>query len=160
MRTGTKPWDKIMAPLVVVFPVAMWLAAGLDLRYAWSAPFPPALQAAGLVLAAAGAELTFQAMAVNRFFSATVRIQTERGQRVVSSGPYAVVRHPGSTGMLGFTLATPLALGSAVCFLPAGVCAVLMVVRTVLEDRTLQAELEGYSEYALRVRRRLIPGIW
>lgn len=161
MRAGTKPWDKIIAPLIaLVLPAAMWLAAGLDLRHAWSAPFPPAVQAAGFVIAAAGAELTVRAMAVNRFFSATVRIQSERGHRVVCDGPYAMVRHPGYTGMLGFTLATPLALGSAVCFIPAGVCVVLMVVRTVLEDRTLRAELEGYGEYALRVRRRLIPGIW
>jgi protein-S-isoprenylcysteine O-methyltransferase Ste14 len=161
MRAGTKPWDKAIVPLIaLVLPVLTWLAAGLDLRHARMTAIGPAAQAVGFLLAAGFAELTAWAMAVNRFFSGTVRIQTERGHRVVSTGPYSVVRHPGCVGMLGFTLSTPLALRSPLSFFPAGFCALLLVIRTVLEDRTLRAELEGYSEYALRVRWRLIPGIW
>jgi protein-S-isoprenylcysteine O-methyltransferase Ste14 len=155
IREGTKPWDKVIAPLIaLVLPILMWLTAGLDHQNA------PLVQAVGFVIAAASAALSASAMKANRFFSATVRIQAERGHSVISSGPYAVVRHPGCVGMLGFTLATPLALGSTLCLIPAGICAGLMVIRTVLEDRMLRDELEGYADYALRVRWRLAPGLW
>jgi protein-S-isoprenylcysteine O-methyltransferase Ste14 len=161
IREGTKSWDRVIAPLIaLVLPILMWLTAGLDLRYAWTVAFPPPVQVLGFIVAAASAELAAWAMAANRFFASTVRIQTDRGHHAVSSGPYSVVRHPGYVGMLGFTLATPLALGSLVCFIPAGLCALLMLLRTVLEDRTLRAELAGYPEYAQRVRWRLIPGLW
>ncbi len=161
MREGTKQWDKPLVPLIVmVLPMAMWMISGLDLRNGWSEPFSAGVQTAGFVLAAVSAELTGWAMATNRFFSATVRIQSERGHKVVSTGPYAVVRHPGCGGMIGFTLMTPIALGSPLAFIPAILCTVLLVVRTALEDRTLKAELDGYTEYAGRVRSRLIPLVW
>ena len=158
---GTKAWDKILAPLVAfVLPLAKWLTAGLDMRFSGASHFSTLVQVGGFAIAAASAELTARAMAANRFFAATVRIQTERGHSVVSAGPYAVVRHPGCVGMLGFTLAAPLALGSALAFWPAGVCAVLLIVRTALEDRMLRAELSGYAEYSQRVRWRLLPWVW
>lgn len=160
IRAGTKPWDKVIAPIIaLVLPLLMWLAAGLDVRRGNPA-LSPAVQAGGFALAAVSAWLAARAMAVNRFFSGTVRIQTDRGHHVISTGPYATVRHPGCVGMLGFTLATPLALGSAMAFVPAGICVLLLVIRTVLEDRTLRAELVGYADYALRVRWRLIPRVW
>jgi protein-S-isoprenylcysteine O-methyltransferase Ste14 len=160
IRAGTKPWDKVIAPLIaLVFPLLMWLAAGLDVRRG-NTSLSAAVQAAGFALATVSAWLAARAMAVNRFFSGTVRIQTDRGHHVISTGPYATVRHPGCVGMLGFTLATPLALGSAMAFVPSGICVLLLVIRTVLEDRTLRAELVGYADYALRVRWRLIPGVW
>jgi protein-S-isoprenylcysteine O-methyltransferase Ste14 len=99
-------------------------------------------------------------MATNRFYSRYVRIQTERGHTVVMTGPYRFVRHPGYVGIIVFMLASGLALGSLWALIPAGILVVILVVRTGLEDRTLQAELPGYKEYARHVRYRLVPGVW
>ena len=93
-------------------------------------------------------------------FSATVRIQEERGHVVIDFGPYEYVRHPGYTGALAFSLASPVALGSWLALIPAVFLALVLAVRTALEDRTLRAELKGYEEYASRVRSRLVPGLW
>lgn len=158
---GTKGWDKVVCPLAAVAaPVAIWVTAGLDARFGWSPPFPPALVVAALALAGAGYVLIVRAMAANPFFSATVRIQAERGHRVVGAGPYRVVRHPGYLGWCAFLVATPVILGSVWALVPAGLGLVLVVLRTALEDRMLRAELEGYRAYAARVRFRLLPGIW
>jgi len=113
-----------------------------------------------LVLFIPGAALFTWSMAVNPFFEKTVRIQTERGHRVIDTGPYHVVRHPGYVGFFGWSLSVPLLLGSWWAFLPAFAAAIGIVIRTALEDRTLRAELTGYEEYATRVRYRLIPGVW
>jgi protein-S-isoprenylcysteine O-methyltransferase Ste14 len=99
-------------------------------------------------------------MAVNPFFEKVVRIQKEHGHRVVETGPYAFVRHPGYVGFSGWLLSTPLLLGSGWAFVPAVFSVVTLVVRTALEDRMLRQELGGYAEYAERVRFRLIPGVW
>jgi len=99
-------------------------------------------------------------MLANRFFSGVVRIQNERGHSVVSDGPYRWVRHPGYAGGFIGDLALPLLLGSAWAFIPAALTAGAVVLRTALEDRTLQAELPGYREYAQRTRFRLLPGVW
>jgi protein-S-isoprenylcysteine O-methyltransferase Ste14 len=99
-------------------------------------------------------------MLANRFFAATVRIQSDRGHVVVDRGPYRRVRHPGYTGAALFTLATPLALGSWAALYPALFLVAVLVIRIVLEERTLRAELAGYREYASRVRWRLLPGVW
>ena len=104
--------------------------------------------------------LTIWAMASNRFFYSVVRIERERGHTVATSGPYGYVRHPGYVGGILFDLVTPLFLGSLWSFLPAGFTVCVLVVRTALEDRTLRAGLDGYEEYARRVRYRLLPGIW
>jgi protein-S-isoprenylcysteine O-methyltransferase Ste14 len=100
------------------------------------------------------------ALIENRFFSSVVRIQKERDHQVVSSGPYRWVRHPGYAGALWLYLATPLFLDSVWAFIPAVLLMAVLVIRTRLEDRTLQEELDGYREYAQRVRYRLFPGIW
>ena len=161
LQANAKSWDKPLAALIaLVFPLLTWLVAGLDQRYRWSALMPFALQVAGFFVAAVSAELTAWAMAVNRFFSAVVRLQTDRGHTVVSSAPYSYVRHPGYTGMIGFNLSVPLALGSYACFILCGACVLVMVFRTFLEDRFLRADLPGYDEYARRVRWRLIPFVW
>ena len=99
-------------------------------------------------------------MVVNRFFSASVRIQTERGHTVISSGPYQYIRHPGYAGGVLSSVAVPLLLGSFWALVPAILVIILMVVRTGLEDTTLLEELEGYRKYATSVRHRLIPGAW
>jgi len=99
-------------------------------------------------------------MASNRFFSTSVRIQFDRGHTVCSSGPYRYVRHPGYVGMIVYFLATPVLVGSLWGAIPAMATAVLFVVRTRMEDRTLLQKLPGYREYAARVRFRLFPGVW
>ena len=115
---------------------------------------------AGLVAAPLAAGLVAWAMRANRFFSAVVRIQKDRGQVVVTGGPYRFMRHPAYTGMCVFTLVTPLILDSQWAFVPALVTVSVTVLRTALEDRTLHNELDGYAEYAREVKYRLMPGIW
>lgn len=160
MQPGTKVWDKVMVPVIaVVLPFVIWIVAALDERYGWT-QVSGGWRAVGFLFVAAGMALTMWAMVSNPFFSATVRIQGERGQIVIERGPYAFLRHPGYAGAILFTLGTPLALDSWYALWPAGICVVLTVVRTALEDRTLRAELNGYEGYALRVRERLIPAIW
>jgi protein-S-isoprenylcysteine O-methyltransferase Ste14 len=100
------------------------------------------------------------AMASNKYFSTCVRIQIDRGHTVATSGPYRYIRHPGYVGYTVSFLGMSLALGSLWAIIPAGLIACLLVVRTALEDRTLQDELPGYKDYAQRVRYRLLPGIW
>ncbi|OPZ97863.1 MAG: Acetolactate synthase large subunit [Bacteroidetes bacterium ADurb.Bin416] len=119
---------------------------------------PVKILALGVILA--GFVLGSYALIENRFFSGMVRMQLDRGQHVVSSGPYRWVRHPGYAGALWFYLATPLFLDSAWAFVPAIVLIIVLIVRTGLEDRALQDELAGYREYAGRVRYRLFPGVW
>ena len=101
-----------------------------------------------------------KALSVNRHFEPTVRILTDRGHTVIDKGPYAIVRHPGYLTAAPLRLGIPLALGSYWALIPAVISYLLLVVRTVLEDRTLQDELPGYKEYAQRVRYRLVAGIW
>ena len=161
IQPGTKSWDRfLVAGAAVLTPFAMYIVAALDRRFEWSQPVPLWFRLEGFALAALAGLLTFQAMAVNRFFSATVRIQSDRGHHVVDTGPYRKVRHPGYTGMILFHLGIPLLLGSWWALIPGGVCGALFVIRTALEDRTLRAELPGYAEYAARVPKRLLPLIW
>lgn len=164
-RTGVKGdvrgWDKLIAPLVVVYvPMMMWLVAGVDARYGWSGALPRELQLGTLTIAVPAILLANWAMKSNEFFSLFFRIQKERGHHVVSDGPYRYVRHPGYAGGLAFNLMTPLLLGSLWALIPAAVITFLFLLRTALEDTALQAELEGYSDYARRVRYRLLPGVW
>jgi protein-S-isoprenylcysteine O-methyltransferase Ste14 len=133
--------------------------AGLDARFGWS-PVPWELQAAGLAGYAAALCVNLWAVRANRFYSSAVRVQADRGQHVADAGPYRFVRHPGYTATICATLAGGLALGSWVALLPALGFVALFVRRTVIEDRMLTAELPGYADYARRVRRRLVPGVF
>jgi len=139
-----------------------WIAAGLDRgRFHFSDTVPDWLQAAGLVAMAAGYAVCLWAMRVNRFFSSVIRIQSDRGQYVVTSGPYGLVRHPGYTCGIVVILASGIALGSWLATALIVVTTVpFLLYRTVAEDRVLQAELAGYRDYASRVRWRLLPGVW
>lgn len=157
---NTQPWDRLLAPMLGVGGVLLPLVAGLDALFGWSPAFNMPLKIAALAIILAGYALGSYALIENRFFSGTVRIQTDRGQRVISSGPYRWIRHPGYSGALLTYLATPLFLDSGWAFLPAAFTAVVLVIRTRLEDRTLQEQLEGYHDYAGRVGYRLVPGIW
>jgi protein-S-isoprenylcysteine O-methyltransferase Ste14 len=99
-------------------------------------------------------------MVHNRFFERNVRIQTDRGQQVVTTGPYRYVRHPGYLGSVVFFLSFPMMAGSGIAWVGSILCALGMICRTSLEDQALRAELSGYEEYCRTVRFRLIPGIW
>jgi len=147
---------ELRAPLMAaVGPMATWITAGLDERYGWSHPPSPAALIDGVILFAAGSCLTAWAMVSNNYFSTVVRIQRERGHTVASGGPYRYVRHPGYDGMIGFTLAIPLILGSYAAFIPAILTVAVAILRTALEDRTLQRELDGYSVYGKLGRSRI-----
>ncbi len=160
IQAGTKGWDKVWLTLFSFSFLAMLAIAGLDAgRFHWSS-----VPLWGMALGGVGYLLsmlyTFSAMAANTHFEGTVRIQTDRNHKVVDNGPYGHIRHPGYAALIVTMLSIPALLGSLAAFIPAGAIAVLFVVRTVLEDRTLRAELSGYSEYTRTVRYRLIPGVW
>lgn len=157
---GIKAWDKVLMPLGVIVGVIMLIVAGLDKRFEWSPELPLWLHVTGFALTALGYSLGTWATGVNRFFSAVVRIQRDRGHTVVSSGPYRYIRHPGYAGSAVSSFATPLLLGSLWALIPAALAVCHLIIRTVLEDRTLQAELKGYPDYAADVRFRLLPGVW
>ncbi|MEN6576649.1 MAG: isoprenylcysteine carboxylmethyltransferase family protein [Phycisphaerales bacterium] len=155
-----KPWDRRLVAWVALGLVLIPLVAGLDARFGWSGPFTLPAKVLSLILILAGYAWGTYALLENRFFSAIVRIQTERGHQVVSTGPYRWMRHPGYAGTLLASLATPVLLDSRWAFLPAVFLTAVLVLRTALEDRTLQQELPSYADYAKRVRHRLLPGVW
>jgi protein-S-isoprenylcysteine O-methyltransferase Ste14 len=159
-RKGVKSWDAVILSVIGLATIAKYVAAGLDLRFGWTPPMPPALQIGALVIAALGYALLTWSMAANAFFSTVVRIQDDRGHAVATGGPYRYVRHPGYSGSLAFELATPVMLGSLWALIPGGLTALLVLTRTALEDAALQKELDGYKEYAEQVRYRLLPGVW
>jgi protein-S-isoprenylcysteine O-methyltransferase Ste14 len=136
------------------------VVAGLDKLFGWSPAYSLPLKTLSLLIILTGYALSSYALIENRFFSGMVRLQTDRGHQVVSSGPYRWMRHPGYAGALLTYLATPLFLDSGWAFLPTVFTMILFVIRTALEDRFLQDELEGYRDYARRVRYRLLPGVW
>jgi protein-S-isoprenylcysteine O-methyltransferase Ste14 len=159
-KKGAKLWDTALLGLYGVAMMIMWIMAGLDVRNGWSSGISPFTQIVALLIVSAGYTLVVWATGTNAFFSQVVRIQTERGHTVVSSGPYRFVRHPAYVGMVLVVLGAPIMLGSWWALIPGVISAVLVIVRTALEDKTLQAELPGYVEYAQRTRYRLLPGVW
>jgi protein-S-isoprenylcysteine O-methyltransferase Ste14 len=159
-RKGTKAWDTVILSIIGLTTLVKYIIAGFDHRFGWTEPMPPAVQIAALVIAASGYALLTWSMAANAFFSTVVRIQGDRGHAVAAGGPYRYVRHPGYAGSIAFELATPIMLGSLWALIPGALTALLTVIRTALEDRTLHAELDGYRRYAERVRCRLVPGVW
>lgn len=155
-----KRWDQQLMRVYTVALVALVVVAGLDAgRFGW-APAPLWLQALGWLLMLASAALILWVTRSNPFLSSMARIQDDRGQRVVSDGPYAWLRHPMYLGICLLAPGLALALGSLWALLPAGLVSALMVLRTALEDRMLRQELPGYQDYAQRVRYRLLPGVW
>ena len=158
---NAKAWDKVLAPLMAVsITYPMVIVAGLDHRYNWSPEFPLWLSVMGFSLITFGYAFAAWAVVENRFFSSVVRIQTERGHVVCDTGPYRFVRHPGYAGNIFPLFGIVLALDSVWTLVPATVATIITIIRTVLEDQTLQEELPGYRDYAQRVRYRLIPGIY
>ena len=158
---GVKDWDRRLVPIIGLYgPLVMLIVAGLDKRFGWLPEVPLALQIIAALVLAAGYLLSIWAMIVNRFFSAVVRIQKDRGHTVVTSGPYRFARHPSYAGGIASYLATPVMLDALWALIPAGLIVIALIIRAALEDQTLQTELPGYAEYARRTRYRLMPGIW
>jgi protein-S-isoprenylcysteine O-methyltransferase Ste14 len=159
-RKGAKTWDTAIMSLVGILQLGRYIVAGLDQRYGWTGDFPLALQIAALILSVPGYAIVVWATASNAFFSQIVRIQEERDHKVVSSGPYRYIRHPAYAGAILYELAVPLLLASWWALLLSSLSAALLILRTYLEDRTLQTELPGYVDYARKVPYRLLPGLW
>jgi protein-S-isoprenylcysteine O-methyltransferase Ste14 len=114
----------------------------------------------GYILFLVGMGILTWAEAVNKFFEVAVRIQTDRGHKVIDTGPYAIVRHPGYVGGILFFEGSAISLGSVWALLPAGLVSCLLILRTRWEDQSLQAELPGYKEYTQLVCYKLVPGVW
>jgi protein-S-isoprenylcysteine O-methyltransferase Ste14 len=152
--------DRVVTSLMALGYLGSLVVPAMDVRLGWSGAAPWPMAASGIGLFLAGDGIMNWAMAANPFFEPVVRIQQERGHHVISSGPYAFVRHPGYVGGTLFILSQPLILGSRWGLLPAALAVIAMLGRTVLEDRVLRRELPGYVEYAARVRWKLLPGIW
>src|SRR5215468_7253715 len=157
---GTKGWDLALLVILLASFLATLIVAGLDDgRFHW-APAPLWAVVLGYALLLVGYLGTAWAQAVNRHFEPSVRIQSDRDHHVITTGPYAHVRHPGYIFGIILTFGGALALGSLWALSPAVLVAVVLAIRTNLEDATLQRELPGYAEFAARVRYKWIPGIW
>jgi protein-S-isoprenylcysteine O-methyltransferase Ste14 len=156
-----KAWDKSLMALAAGFlPLLAGIVAGLDARFGWRPEVSLNVQIIAGIVCTLGYAIVVWSMWANAYFSAVVRIQTERGHQVATGGPYRIVRHPGYVGAMLFTLAMPVLMGSLWGLVPSIIAALLYVARTRLEDQTLQDELPGYREFAQQTRYRLIPGVW
>jgi protein-S-isoprenylcysteine O-methyltransferase Ste14 len=160
VKEGTKGFERIWIVLYPVLTFVNLVVMGFDaVRFQWSfVPFWLAIL--GIVILILACITGAWAMAVNKFFEWTARIQSDRQQYICTSGPYKVIRHPGYAGVILSVLAYPLILGSWWGFVPSGILAIIIVIRTVKEDGMLQNELQGYRKYANQVKYRLIPLIW
>jgi protein-S-isoprenylcysteine O-methyltransferase Ste14 len=152
--------DRQIRWMMLPFILGYWVVAGLDIRWHGSEIIPPGWQVFGLAGLTVSLGLVLWALTQNRFFSPVVRVQTERGHRLITSGPYQFIRHPGYLGGVGSALCGAIALGSWWALIPATGVVGVLVRRTILEDRFLHRELAGYQEYARKVRYRLLVGIW
>lgn len=159
---GVDRGDVVLATLgVLALYPATFVVAGLDaVRFGPALPMAQSVQVAALLVYALGYGFAYWAVFSNPFFATFVRIQEDRSHSVVSSGPYALVRHPGYSGVLLAHLALPFALGSIWALLPSVLATLFFIARTSREDRTLGERLVGYREYQARVRWRLLPGVW
>ena len=159
--SGTKWWDKLFWALYGPMNLAIIIVAALDAgRFRWSPEFSYVVYILGYVLYLIANSLHLWAILANEFYTSTVRLQDERGQFVIESGPYRLVRHPGYLGIILMLLCIALLLGSLWALIPFAIVLILLILRTALEDKTLYNELDGYRHYMQKTRYRLFPGIW
>jgi protein-S-isoprenylcysteine O-methyltransferase Ste14 len=159
-RKGSKRWDLAIISLHSLLQLATFVIAGFDQRYGWTPGLPVTAQAAAFILCSMGYAFAVWATASNPFFTYIVRIQPDRDHAVVTGGPYCYIRHPSYAGGILTMVLVPILLASWPALVIGLVDAILFVLRTSMEDRTLQAELPGYADYTRQVRYRLVPGIW
>lgn len=158
---GVQEWDRKIVPIVgFLGPMVMLIVCGLDKRFGWSPQIPLGFQIGALIVTALSAIWATWAMLANRYYSAVVRIQADRGHTVVDSGPYRLMRHPSYAGGILADVFGPLSLGSLWALIPGVLLSAIIVYRTAREDVVLQKSLAGYADYARRVRYRLLPGVW
>lgn len=158
---NTQKYDRILLPIYFVFAFGTFIVASLDGgRFRWSGDVPLALVVASYIIYLLGNSLAGWAINSNPFFSAESRLQTDRAQKVSSTGPYRFIRHPAYSAAFMLWITTGLMLESWWAIIPGFLAGLMMIIRTVYEDRMLQAELPGYADYAKQVRYRLVPGIW
>jgi len=152
--------DTFLLSLIGILTLAKYILAGFDFRYQWSASVPLWIHLLGCFFAFVGYLLVSWSMFENAYFSLQTRLQLDRGHKVITGGPYQIVRHPGYVGTILFEIFTPLLLGSWWAFIPTSLILILILVRTIHEDNMLMESLDGYHEYAKMVNFRLFPGIW
>jgi len=156
-----KSWDKALMAIFFIAGIALYIVPGFDVvRYGWSEPLPLWMRVSGMLIHIPCFILLSWVMRENTYLSQVVKIDEARGHQVITTGPYAVVRHPMYTIVIVLLFATPIALGSRYALIVSAVLTILLFVRAYFEDRTLYKELDGYVEYATQTRYRLIPGIW
>lgn len=156
-----KSWDKVIMLIFFVAGIGLYLVPGFDIvRYAWSEPLPSWMRILAMLIHVPCFVLLGWVMRENTFLSQVVKIDKARGHQVITTGPYALVRHPMYTIVIVLLFVLPVALGSRYALILSMLLTMLLIVRTYFEDRTLHAELEGYPEYAKKTRYRLIPEIW
>jgi protein-S-isoprenylcysteine O-methyltransferase Ste14 len=158
---NTKKWDKAILGLSFLVTISMYIIAGLDSgRFHWSPDFHWSLYLLGIILTALGQLLFLIAQKQNKFFSSTVRIQTDREHVVCDTGLYKFVRHPAYMGSIIQSLGFPLLFGSLWSIIPISLSIILLITRTNLEDKTLKNELKGYLDYSSKTRYKIIPYVW
>lgn len=161
VRPGPGGVDRHLRVTVLPLFIVHLVVAGLDVgRYEWSGRLPVAVQVVALMEIIVSIAFSAWAVRTNRFFSPVVRIQQERGHHVVTSGPYRWIRHPGYAAVLYWMMASGPALGSWYSMIPLVPALGLILRRAIIEDRFLHEHLDGYVDYAGRVRYRLVPGLW
>lgn len=160
LKKSAKSWDKVIMLTGTIIFIPYLLLPGIDaVKYRWSQIATP-IKAAGFAAIIASFILIFYVMRENTYLSRVVEIQKDRGHKVITTGPYRYVRHPMYVGVIILFISIPLALGSLFALVPGAALTIIIIIRTHLEDKTLQAELQGYKAYTEKVRYRLIPGIW
>jgi len=154
-----KPWDRLLMGAFLPLWFGWYVLMGLDWRFSWSS-VPAPLQGLGAVLLCLCMLLSWQVLKENSYAAPVGKVQKERGHKVVSTGPYAYVRHPMYASVILFALGAPLLLGSRWGLLASPLLVLVLAVRAVMEERMLKAELDGYADYAARVRYRFVPLLW
>jgi protein-S-isoprenylcysteine O-methyltransferase Ste14 len=158
---GVKSWDKLILGLSFLATIGMYAVAGLDSgRFHWSPDFSRGLYITGIILTITGQLIFLIAQKQNKFFSSTVRIQTDRGHEVCETGLYKIVRHPAYMGSIVQATGFPMLFGSLWSIIPVSILVIFLLVRTYLEDKTLKLELKGYPEYTRKTQYKLIPLVW